>query len=153
SMLEVGRTRLLNEGYAAPLEYVQANAEKLPFPEDTFDCVSIAFGLRNVTNKDAALAEMCRVLKPGGRLLVLEFSKPQNPLLAKMYDAYSFKALPMMGKLVAQDSESYKYLAESIRMHPDQDTMLGMLETAGLSLCKYYNLSDGIVALHTGIKA
>ncbi|MAM86633.1 bifunctional demethylmenaquinone methyltransferase/2-methoxy-6-polyprenyl-1,4-benzoquinol methylase UbiE [Allohahella sp. A8] len=153
SMLEVGRTRMLNEGYAAPLEYVQANAEKLPFPEDSFDCVSIAFGLRNVTDKDAALAEMCRVLKPGGRLLVLEFSKPQNPLLAKMYDAYSFKALPMMGKLVAQDSESYKYLAESIRMHPDQDTMLGMLETAGLSLCKYYNLSDGIVALHTGIKA
>jgi demethylmenaquinone methyltransferase/2-methoxy-6-polyprenyl-1,4-benzoquinol methylase len=153
SMLAVGRERLLNDGYAAPLEYVQANAESLPFPDDSFDCISIAFGLRNVTDKDKALADMCRVLKPGGRLLVLEFSKPQNPLMAKIYDTYSFKALPLMGKFVARDSESYQYLAESIRMHPDQDTMLGMLQTAGFSLCKYYNLTDGVVALHTGIKA
>lgn len=153
SMLAVGRERLLNEGYAAPLEYVQANAEALPFPDDSFDCVSIAFGLRNVTDKDKALADMCRVLKPGGRLLVLEFSKPLNPLMAKIYDTYSFKALPLMGKFVARDSESYQYLAESIRMHPDQETMLGMLQTAGFSLCKYYNLTDGVVALHTGIKA
>ncbi|WP_020410706.1 bifunctional demethylmenaquinone methyltransferase/2-methoxy-6-polyprenyl-1,4-benzoquinol methylase UbiE [Hahella ganghwensis] len=153
SMLEVGRDRLTNEGFGGQVEFVQANAEALPFPDNTFDCITIAFGLRNVTNKDTALADMARVLKPGGRLLVLEFSKPENPLLTKAYDTYSFTALPVMGQLVANDSESYRYLAESIRMHPDQETLKGMMEEAGLSLCQYYNLTGGIVALHTGIKA
>ncbi len=153
SMLEVGRDRLTDEGFGGQIEYVQANAEALPFPDNTFDCITIAFGLRNVTNKDTALADMARVLKPGGRLLVLEFSKPDNPLLTKAYDTYSFTALPMMGQLVANDSESYRYLAESIRMHPDQETLKSMMEGAGLSLCQYYKRTGGIVALHTGIKA
>src|SRR5690606_8180330 len=118
-----------------------------------FDCITIAFGLRNVTDKDKALASMARVLKPGGRLLVLEFSKPDNPLLSKAYDLYSFTALPLMGTLIAGDSESYRYLAESIRMHPDQETLKGMMEAAGLARCRYYNGPGGIVALHTGIKA
>ncbi len=153
SMLQVGRDRLTDQGFGGQIEYVQANAEALPFPDNSFDCITIAFGLRNVTNKDQALADMARVLKPGGRLLVLEFSKPDNPLLTKAYDTYSFSALPLMGQLVANDSESYRYLAESIRMHPDQETLKGMMETAGLSLCQYYNLTGGVVALHTGIKA
>lgn len=153
SMLQVGRDRLLDQGYGENIDFVQANAESLPFPSNYFDCVSIAFGLRNVTNKDQALAEMARVLKPGGRLLILEFSKPSNPILSKAYDTYSFTALPLMGQIVAHDSDSYRYLAESIRMHPDQETLKNMMEAAGLSLCKYFNLTGGIVALHTGIKA
>ncbi|MCG8610552.1 MAG: bifunctional demethylmenaquinone methyltransferase/2-methoxy-6-polyprenyl-1,4-benzoquinol methylase UbiE [Pseudomonadales bacterium] len=152
SMLKVGRDRLLDKGYGSNIEYVQANAEELPFPDNYFDCVSIAFGLRNVTDKDKALGSMCRVLKPGGRLLVLEFSKPSNDLLAKAYDLYSFTALPLMGRLVAGDSGSYEYLAESIRMHPDQETLKGMLENAGFVRAKYHNMTGGIVALHSGVK-
>ncbi len=152
SMLEVGRDRLLDQGYGSNIQFVQANAETLPFPDNYFNCVSIAFGLRNVTDKDKALRSMTRVLKPGGRLLVLEFSKPNNELLSKIYDKYSFTALPLMGKLITNDSESYKYLAESIRMHPDQETLKNMLEDAGLVNCRYQNMTGGIVALHTGIK-
>lgn len=152
SMLSVGRERLIDQGYVGNIEYVQADAEQLPFPDDHFNLVSIAFGLRNVTHKEVALQEMRRVLKPGGRLLVLEFSKPVNPLLNKAYDAYSFAALPMMGKLITGDSDSYRYLAESIRMHPDQQTLCNMMEAAGLVNCKYHNLTGGIVALHLGIK-
>ena len=153
SMLNVGRDKLLDHGYQGNLEFVQADAQYLPFPDDSFDSVSIAFGLRNVTDKDLALRSMLRVLKPGGRLLVLEFSKPANPLLEKAYDSYSFRMLPFMGKLVAGDSESYQYLAESIRMHPDQETLLGMLEDAGFVNCEYHNLTGGVVALHRGFKA
>ena len=152
SMLNVGRDRLVDQGYGSNIQYVQANAETLPFPDNYFNCVSIAFGLRNVTDKDKALRSMTRVLKPGGRLLVLEFSKPNNELLSKIYDKYSFTALPLMGKLITNDSESYKYLAESIRMHPDQETLKGMMESAGLVNCRYQNMTGGIVALHTGIK-
>ena len=152
SMLQVGRSRLTDRGYAGNIEYVQADAEHLPFPDNNFNAVSIAFGLRNVTDKDQALRDMTRVLKPGGKLMILEFSKPINPLLSKAYDTYSFSALPLMGQLIAGDSESYKYLAESIRMHPDQDTLKGMMENAGLVNCKYYNMTGGIVALHVGIK-
>jgi len=152
SMLEVGRERLTNQGYVGNVEYVQANAECLPFEDNTFDVITIAFGLRNVTDKDAALRSMTRVLKPGGRLLVLEFSKPTNPLMSKAYDLYSFTALPFMGKVVTNDSESYKYLAESIRMHPDQETLKGMMEDAGLVRVSYHNMTSGVVALHRGIK-
>lgn len=152
SMLKVGRDKLLDMGIAGNVKCVQANAECLPFPDNSFDAITIAFGLRNVTDKDKALRSMARVLKPGGRLLVLEFSKPTNPLLSKAYDTYSFTALPFMGKLVTNDSESYKYLAESIRMHPDQDTLKGMMEDAGLARVKYYNMTGGVVALHRGIK-
>ncbi|MFL1405627.1 bifunctional demethylmenaquinone methyltransferase/2-methoxy-6-polyprenyl-1,4-benzoquinol methylase UbiE [Marinobacter sp. M1N3S26] len=152
SMLEVGRDRLLDRGYAGNIEYVQADAEHLPFPDNTFNVVSIAFGLRNVTDKDQALRDMARALKPGGKVMVLEFSKPTNPLLSKAYDTYSFSALPLMGQLFAGDSESYRYLAESIRMHPDQDTLKGMMESAGLVNCRYYNMTGGIVALHVGTK-
>ena len=152
AMLENGRARLLDAGIAGNLRFVQANAESLPFPDNHFDCVSIAFGLRNVTDKDAALRSMYRVLKPGGRLLVLEFSKPRVPGLAPVYDLYSFRILPMMGKLIANDSASYQYLAESIRMHPDQDTLRDMLADAGFEDCSYHNLSGGIVALHRGFK-
>ncbi len=152
SMLNVGRDRLLDRGYGSNIDFVQANAECLPFPDNYFNCVSIAFGLRNVTDKDKALASMARVLKPGGRLLVLEFSKPTSKLLSEVYDKYSFSALPMMGKLITNDSESYKYLAESIRMHPDQETLKTMMESAGLCNCRYQNMTGGIVALHTGVK-
>ncbi|PID41705.1 MAG: bifunctional demethylmenaquinone methyltransferase/2-methoxy-6-polyprenyl-1,4-benzoquinol methylase UbiE [Proteobacteria bacterium] len=152
SMLEVGRDRLLDKGYGANIEIVQANAEELPFPDNSFECISIAFGLRNVTNKDKAIASMTRCLKPGGKLLILEFSKPTLPLLGKVYDIYSFTALPAIGKLVAGDSESYQYLAESIRMHPDQETLKSMMENAGLVRCKYHNMTGGIVALHSGVK-
>ncbi|MCP5209426.1 MAG: bifunctional demethylmenaquinone methyltransferase/2-methoxy-6-polyprenyl-1,4-benzoquinol methylase UbiE [Hahellaceae bacterium] len=152
SMLKVGRDRLLDKGYGRNIEFVQANAECLPFPDNHFDCVSIAFGLRNVTNKDRAIESMLRVLKPGGRLLILEFSKPVLPIISKAYDLYSFTALPVMGKLIAGDSESYQYLAESIRMHPDQETLKAMMETAGFARCKFYNMTAGVVALHTGIK-
>ncbi|TNF34180.1 MAG: bifunctional demethylmenaquinone methyltransferase/2-methoxy-6-polyprenyl-1,4-benzoquinol methylase UbiE [Gammaproteobacteria bacterium] len=151
SMLSVGRDRLTDRGITRNVGFVQANAEALPFPDRYFDCVTIAFGLRNVTHKDNALAEMCRVLKPGGVALVLEFSKPRNPLLGKLYDNYSFHVMPQIGKLVADDEESYRYLAESIRMHPDQDTLKDMMERAGFSRCEYYNLTGGIVALHKGI--
>jgi len=152
AMLLTGRERLMNDGVVGNLDFAQANAETLPFADDTFDCVSIAFGLRNVTDKDKALASMHRVLKPGGRLLVLEFSKPVLPLLQKAYDAYSFSALPLMGKLVANDAESYRYLAESIRMHPDQKTLEAMMQKAGFEQTSYQNLTGGVVALHKGFK-
>jgi demethylmenaquinone methyltransferase/2-methoxy-6-polyprenyl-1,4-benzoquinol methylase len=149
AMLRVGRDRLLDEGVVLPA--VLSNAEKLPFPDDYFDCVSVAFGLRNMTHKDVALAEMQRVLRPGGRLLVLEFSQVWKPL-QPLYDAYSFKVLPFMGKLVAKDAESYQYLAESIRMHPSQEELKTMLEAAGLSKVDYFNFTAGVVALHRGFK-
>jgi demethylmenaquinone methyltransferase/2-methoxy-6-polyprenyl-1,4-benzoquinol methylase len=151
AMLGEGRSRLTDKGIVN-VPVVQANAEKLPFAEGSFDCVTIGFGLRNVTDKDAALRSMTRCLKPGGRLLVLEFSKPLSEPLAKMYDQYSFKLLPLMGKLVAQDADSYRYLAESIRMHPDQQTLKGMMENAGLSRVQVYNLTGGIVAVHRGFR-
>src|SRR5487761_2397300 len=152
AMLERGRDRLLDRGLVGNVHCVVADAERLPFADDTFDCVTIAFGLRNVTDKPAALAAMRRVLKPGGQLLVLEFSKPTAPGLAPLYDLYSFKVLPLMGRIVAHDAASYRYLAESIRMHPDQEALLEMMRTAGLSLARYHNLSGGIVALHRGYK-
>ncbi|MEE2002200.1 bifunctional demethylmenaquinone methyltransferase/2-methoxy-6-polyprenyl-1,4-benzoquinol methylase UbiE [Alkalimonas sp. MEB108] len=152
SMLAVGRDKLRDQGLVDNIEYVQANAEALPFADNSFDIITIAFGLRNVTNKDAALASMFRVLKPGGRLLVLEFSKPQSELLTKAYDFYSFNLLPKMGQLVAGDAESYQYLAESIRMHPDQATLQHMMEQAGFAEVSYHNLTGGIVALHRGYK-
>jgi demethylmenaquinone methyltransferase/2-methoxy-6-polyprenyl-1,4-benzoquinol methylase len=148
SMLGVGRDRLLDQGYALPV--AQCDAEKLPFPDNYFDCVSVAFGLRNMTHKDVALAEMCRVLKPGGRLLVLEFSKVWAPL-KPAYDIYSFKLLPFMGKLVANDADSYQYLAESIRMHPDQETLKQMMKEAGFGRVDFHNMTGGVVALHKGI--
>ncbi|WP_127475293.1 bifunctional demethylmenaquinone methyltransferase/2-methoxy-6-polyprenyl-1,4-benzoquinol methylase UbiE [Sulfurivermis fontis] len=153
SMLEVGRKRLVDAGIVGNVEYAQVNAECLPFPDNHFDLITIAFGLRNVTDKDKALASMQRVLKPGGRLLVLEFSKPALPGLSPLYDLYSFTMLPMMGKIIAGDSASYRYLAESIRMHPDQETLKGMMEHAGFDRVEYFNLSGGIVALHRGFKA
>lgn len=152
SMLKVGRDRLLDRGIAGNVETVQADAQYLPFPDNTFDCITIAFGLRNVTDKDLALRSMLRVLKPGGRLLVLEFSKPQSKLLEKVYDQYSFRLLPFMGKLVADDADSYRYLAESIRMHPDQETLKDMMSDAGFVDCEFHNMTGGIVALHKGIK-
>ncbi|MDX1587521.1 MAG: bifunctional demethylmenaquinone methyltransferase/2-methoxy-6-polyprenyl-1,4-benzoquinol methylase UbiE [Oleiphilaceae bacterium] len=151
-MIQVGRDRLTDRGYAGRVEYVQANAEALPFPDNYFDTISIAFGLRNVTDKDQALREMTRVLRPGGKLLVLEFSKPPQELVGKAYDLYSFTALPIMGRLVAGDADSYQYLAESIRMHPDQETLKGMMEEAGLVQCRYHNMTLGVVALHSGVK-
>jgi len=152
SMLSNGRDRLTDEGVAGNVRYVQANAECLPFPDDYFDCITMAFGLRNVTDKDMALRSMNRILKPGGRLLVLEFSQPVAPGLSPVYDFYSFKLLPMMGKVIANDEESYRYLAESIRMHPDQDTLKSMMQDAGFERCDYHNLTGGIVALHKGFK-
>ncbi len=152
SMLRVGRDRLTDRGIAGNVEYVQANAECLPFPDNSFDVVTIAFGLRNVTDKDAALRSMLRVLKPGGRLLILEFSKTSNPLLSKIYDTYSFNVLPIIGKLVTGDADSYRYLAESIRMHPDQETLEAMLKDAGFVRTSFHNMTGGIVALHRGIK-
>ncbi len=152
SMLKVGRDKLLNSGVAGNVEYVQANAECLPFEDNTFDVITIAFGLRNVTDQNAAIASMLRVLKPGGKLMILEFSKTDNPALTKLYDFYSFNILPQMGKVIAGDSDSYRYLAESIRKHPDQETLKGMMEAAGFVNCRYQNMTGGIVALHTGIK-
>lgn len=152
SMIKVGREKLRNLGLVSNIEYVQANAQHLPFAENTFDIVTIAFGLRNVTDKDEALRSIFRVLKPGGRLLVLEFSKPDNDMLSKAYDFYSFKILPEMGQLVAKDRESYQYLSESIRMHPDQETLKGMMEQAGFEQVTYTNMTGGIVALHKGFK-
>ena len=152
SMLENGRERLTNMGIAGNIEYVQANAEDLPFDDNQYDIITIAFGLRNVTDKDAALKSMYRVLKPGGKLMILEFSKPVVPGLNVIYDQYSFKLLPLIGKLVANDADSYRYLAESIRMHPDQETLKGMMEEAGFERTAYHNMTGGIVALHTGYK-
>jgi demethylmenaquinone methyltransferase / 2-methoxy-6-polyprenyl-1,4-benzoquinol methylase len=152
AMLARGRDRLLNEGFTGNVAYVQANAERLPFPANSFDCITIGFGLRNVTDKAAALASMRRVLKPGGQLLVLEFSHVRLPLLKELYDAYSLRVLPLLGRVVARDESSYRYLAESIRVHPDQERLLAMLEAAGLEGCRYHNLSGGIVAVHRGYK-
>ncbi|KTC97249.1 ubiquinone/menaquinone biosynthesis methyltransferase [Legionella geestiana] len=152
SMLSVGRERLLNEGYLENVIPVQANAERLPFPDNYFHCVIIGFGLRNVTDKDAALRSMYRVCKPGGKLLVLEFSKPVLPGLKPLYDWYSFNLLPTLGEYIANDRGSYAYLAESIRMHPDQETLKTMIEQAGFEDGRYHNLSGGIVALHTACK-
>ncbi|MDX9951025.1 MAG: bifunctional demethylmenaquinone methyltransferase/2-methoxy-6-polyprenyl-1,4-benzoquinol methylase UbiE [Methylophilaceae bacterium] len=149
SMLAVGRDRLIDDGVAVPA--LQCDAEKLPFPDQHFDCVMVAFGLRNMTHKETALAEMQRVLKVGGRLLVLEFSQIWKPL-APVYDAYSFKLLPLMGKIFARDADSYQYLAESIRMHPDQETLRQMMLDAGFAKVDYYNLAAGAVALHKGWK-
>jgi demethylmenaquinone methyltransferase/2-methoxy-6-polyprenyl-1,4-benzoquinol methylase len=152
AMLEVGRDRLLDKGLLRNVRFSLANAECLPFADDTFDCVTIGFGLRNVTDKPAALASMRRVLKPGGRLLVLEFSKPVLPGLKPVYDVYSFSVLPWLGARIANDPSSYRYLAESIRRFPDQETLVGMMRDAGLEDCSYHNLSGGIVALHKGFK-
>ena len=149
AMLARGRDRMLDAGIIAPA--VQCDAERLPFPSEYFDCVSVAFGLRNMTHKDRALAEMRRVLRPGGRLLVLEFSRVWKPL-EPAYDAYSFKILPALGKLIANDSDSYRYLAESIRMHPDQETLKQMMQSAGLERVEYFNLCAGVVALHRGYR-
>ncbi len=152
SMLKVGRDKLMDNGIAGNVQFTQADAQFLPFPDNHFDCITIAFGLRNVTDKDLALRSMRRVLKPGGRLLVLEFSKPANPLLEKAYDLYSFKALPFMGQVITNDGDSYRYLAESIRMHPDQETLKNMMTDAGFANVEYHNMTGGIVALHKGIK-
>ncbi|QDP02728.1 bifunctional demethylmenaquinone methyltransferase/2-methoxy-6-polyprenyl-1,4-benzoquinol methylase UbiE [Thalassotalea sp. PS06] len=152
SMLNVGRDKLRDLGVVGNVDYVQANAQALPFEDNTFDVVTIAFGLRNVTDKDEALRSIYRVLKPGGRLLVLEFSKPEHELLNKVYDFYSFNILPKMGDIVAKDGDSYEYLAESIRMHPDQETLKAMMENAGFDQTSYHNLTGGIVALHKGFK-
>lgn len=151
AMLQQGRGALADRG-VVDVPLVQSNAEKLPFEEGSFDCITISFGLRNVTDKDAALRSMTRSLKPGGRLLVLEFSKPQSEGLSKLYDQYSFKVLPLLGRIVARDADSYRYLAESIRMHPDQETLKGMMESAGLSRVQVYNLTGGIVAVHRGFR-
>ncbi len=149
AMLARGRDRLIDHGLLMPA--AQCDAEKLPFPADHFDCVCCAFGLRNMTRKERALAEMARVLRPGGRLLILEFSRVWQPL-APAYDFYSFKVLPWLGAKVAKDSESYRYLAESIRLHPDQETLKAMMERAGLDKVEYFNLAAGVVALHRGYK-
>ena len=151
SMLEEGRKNLINHG-VIDVDFIQANAESLPFEDNTFDCVSIAFGLRNVTHKNTALKQMHRVLKKGGSLLVLEFSKVENEMLEKIYDAYSFNLIPKLGQFFANDEDSYQYLAESIRKHPDQETLKTMALDAGFGFCEYHNLSGGIVALHKAIK-
>ena len=152
AMLARGREKLIDAGIAGNVSYCIANAEQLPFADERFDCVTIGFGLRNVTDKAAALASMRRVLRPGGQLLILEFSHPTAPGLKPLYEAYSFRVLPLLGKLVANDADSYRYLAESIRMHPDQETLLGMMRAAGLEGCRYHNLSGGIVAIHRGYR-
>ena len=151
SMLEEGRKNLINHG-VIDVDFIQANAESLPFKDNTFDCVSIAFGLRNVTHKNIALKQMHRVLKKGGSLLILEFSKVENETLEKIYDAYSFNLIPKLGQFFANDEDSYQYLAESIRKHPDQETLKTMALDAGFGFCEYHNLSGGIVALHKAIK-
>ncbi len=152
AMLNVGRERLLDQGIAGNIRFAQLNAEALPFPANSFDCITMGFGLRNVTDKQKALNSMYQTLKPGGRLLVLEFSKPVLPGLQQAYDLYSFKLLPMMGRLIAKDASSYRYLAESIRMHPDQESLKEMMQQAGFEDCDYFNLSGGIVALHRGYR-
>ena len=150
-MLQEGRSHLIDAGVAGNLSLAQLDAEKLPFASGSFDCVTIAFGLRNVTNKESALASMQRVLKPGGKILILEFSKPAEAI-KPAYDFYSFKVIPLLGKLIANDESSYQYLAESIRMHPNQDELLQMMEQSGLERCRYHNLAGGIVALHIGYR-
>jgi demethylmenaquinone methyltransferase/2-methoxy-6-polyprenyl-1,4-benzoquinol methylase len=152
AMLNVGRDRLTDRGLVSGLRWTQLNAEALPFPDNSFDAVTMAFGLRNVTDKDKALADIYRVLKPGGRALVLEFSKVRNELLSKLYDFHSFQVLPKLGSLFARDAASYQYLAESIRKHPDQETLKGMMEGAGFERVDVRNLSQGIVAIHRGYK-
>lgn len=152
NMLQAGREKLTNRGLIKPIQYLQANAEYLPLESNTFDCIAIGFGLRNVTEKNKALSEMYRVLKPGGRLVILEFSKPILQPLNTVYDLYSFKILPALGKLIANDADSYRYLAESIRMHPDQETLKNMLQTARFERCSYENLTGGICAIHKGFK-
>ncbi|MBN2648021.1 MAG: bifunctional demethylmenaquinone methyltransferase/2-methoxy-6-polyprenyl-1,4-benzoquinol methylase UbiE [Thiotrichales bacterium] len=152
NMVRVGRDRLINDGISGNVDYTLTNAEALAFPDNTFDLATIAFGLRNVTNKDKALAELYRVLKPGGQLMILEFSKVTHPAFAKLYDFYSFNILPKMGKVIANDEASYQYLAESIRMHPDQDTLKQMMLNAGFDKAEYLNMTQGIVALHRGWK-
>lgn len=152
AMLKVGRDKLRDRGVVGNVRYVQADAEELPFDDNTFDVITIAFGLRNVTDKDKALRSMLRVLKPGGRLLILEFSKPVSATLNQVYDFYSFNILPKMGQVVANDADSYQYLAESIRMHPDQNTLKSMMETAGYEKVDYQNMTGGVVALHRGYK-
>ncbi len=152
SMLDVGRDRLLDAGALDNVRFVQADAESLPFPDRSFNLITMAFGLRNVTRKERALAEMYRVLKPGGTAHVLEFSQVASPVLSKIYDAYSFKLLPRLGQLIARDEASYRYLAESIRMHPPQDELAAMMRTAGLERCRYLNLLGGVVALHSGMR-
>ena len=152
SMLRVGRDRLTDLGIVNNVKFSQADAQYLPFPDNSFDVITIAFGLRNVTDKDLALRSMLRVLKSGGRLLVLEFSSPVNPLLSKIYDTYSFSILPKLGKLFASDADSYQYLAESIRMHPDQETLQGMMDNAGFANTDFHNMTGGVVALHRGVK-
>ncbi len=152
AMLDAGRDRLIDAGLVGNVCYAQADAECLPFADESFDCVTIGFGLRNVTDKARALASMRRVLKVGGQLLVLEFSKPVNTTLGSLYDSYSFKLLPLLGRVVAGDADSYRYLAESIRRHPDQETLLAMLRAAGLEECRYHNLFGGIVAVHRGFR-
>jgi demethylmenaquinone methyltransferase / 2-methoxy-6-polyprenyl-1,4-benzoquinol methylase len=151
-MLRTGRDRLIDKGLVGNIRYAQVNAECLPFESNTFDCVCIAFGLRNVTDKDAALRSILRVLKPGGRLIVLEFSHPTDKVTEKVYDFYSFKLLPKIGAVVAKDEDSYRYLAESIRMHPKQDELKAMMENAGFDRCEYFNMTQGIVAVHRGYK-
>ncbi|GMQ97392.1 MAG: bifunctional demethylmenaquinone methyltransferase/2-methoxy-6-polyprenyl-1,4-benzoquinol methylase UbiE [Gammaproteobacteria bacterium] len=152
AMLSRGRDRLLDAGITGNVHYVQADAERLPFPDNQFDCITIGFGLRNVTDKDTALSAMVRALKPGGRLVILEFSRPVIRALEPLYDAYSFKVLPLMGKLIARDEDSYRYLAESIRKHPDQQTLKAMMVQAGFVRCQFFNLAGGIVAVHRGFK-
>ena len=152
TMLAEGRSRLTDEGIVANVSYVQADAEHLPFPNASFDCLTMAFGLRNVTRKEQALTDMFRVLRPGGRALVLEFSHPTLTALKPVYDLYSFGVLPLLGKLVANDAASYRYLAESIRVHPDQETLRSMMASAGFERCEYFNMSGGIVAAHRGYK-
>ena len=151
NMLREGRGRLIDHGITGNVLFVQANAEQLPFPDNSFHCITIAFGLRNVTDKQTALQSMYRVLKPAGRLLILEFSRPVAAI-RPLYDLYSFKIMPLMGRLIASDADSYRYLAESIRMHPDQEKLKGMIEKAGFEDCSYQNLSGGIVAIHRGYK-
>jgi len=151
AMLRQGRARLIDAGVSGNLSIAQVDAEDLPFADGTFNCISIAFGLRNVTDKDAALRSMYRTLKPGGKAMILEFSEPSRAI-KPAYDLYSFKVLPLLGRLVARDSDSYRYLAESIRMHPDQETLKSMMEAAGFERCRYHNLAAGIVALHVGYR-
>ncbi|RDH83434.1 MAG: bifunctional demethylmenaquinone methyltransferase/2-methoxy-6-polyprenyl-1,4-benzoquinol methylase UbiE [endosymbiont of Seepiophila jonesi] len=152
AMMEQGRERMLDEGRVGNLQYAQVDAQYLPFPDNTFDCVTIAFGLRNVTDKQTALDAIFRAVRPGGRMLVLEFSKPTLKPLEKIYDVYSFSLLPKIGKLVTNDEDSYRYLAESIRMHPDQETLKGMMEHAGFERCDYFSETGGVVAIHRGYK-
>jgi demethylmenaquinone methyltransferase / 2-methoxy-6-polyprenyl-1,4-benzoquinol methylase len=151
-MLQHGRDRLIDEGLTDNVQVVQADAEQLPFAEHSFHCITIGFGLRNLTDKSAALRSMCRVLRPGGQLLVLEFSRPVLPVVSRLYDLYSFGVLPRLGGIVTGDAGSYRYLAESIRRHPDQETLLRMMQDAGLEGCRYHNLMGGIVAVHRGYR-